>query len=187
MYSFLVDQEINSIWSEDCRGTYRLYSMNAYYSLLGEIVIISPVNRSFQEHQKFNKPWSTLKGHSFPQRFSVVQKSTPFPHGTEHTQSVWLKAVTQSEFKSWMYILKISEFQIEVQKSHTHTNTKTHTYTHTRFWYSVLYLVRKFLNSLYWIKCWTDEKSLNARTPLCTPSIPAIQMWGFLSRILMHT
>jgi hypothetical protein len=34
---------------------------------------------------------------------------------------------------------------------HTHTHTQTHTYPHTKCWYTVHYLVSKFLNSIYWI------------------------------------
>jgi hypothetical protein len=40
---------------------------------------------------------------------------------------VWLKAVPQSDFKTWTYILKISEFQIEQEKSHMYTPTHMHT------------------------------------------------------------
>jgi hypothetical protein len=104
---------------------------------------------AFRNTRNWRKPWSTRKGHSFRQRFSEVQKCTSFPHGTEHTQSVRLKAVPQSDFKSWTYILKISEFQIEQEQSHTHTHTNT--YTHTKCWYTVSYLVSKCLNSIYWI------------------------------------
>jgi hypothetical protein len=64
-----------------------------------------------------------------------------FSHGTEHTQSLLLKAVFQSDFKPWTYILKISEFQIQ-QENLTHA----HTHTHTKCWYTVRYLVSKFLN-----------------------------------------
>jgi hypothetical protein len=110
------------------------------------MIIISHVNWSFQEHEKLGKPWSMWKGQSFPQSSSVVQKSTTFPHGTEHTQSLPLKAVPESDFKAWTYILKISEFQIEQEKSHTHTHTHTHTYKNTKWWYTVPYLVSKFLN-----------------------------------------
>jgi hypothetical protein len=39
-----------------------------------------------------------------------VKKEDTFLHGTEHTQSVQLKAVLQSDFKAGTYILKISEF-----------------------------------------------------------------------------
>jgi hypothetical protein len=104
------------------------------------MIIISHVNWSFQEHEKLGKPWSMWKGQSFPQSSSVVQKSTTFPHGTEHTQSLPLKAVPENNFKSWTYILKISEFQIEQE------NTHTHTYTSPKCWYIVLYLLSKFLN-----------------------------------------
>jgi hypothetical protein len=54
-------------------------------------------------------------------------KESPIQHGTEHTQSVRLKAVPQSDFKTWTYILKISEFQIEQEKSHMYTPTHMHT------------------------------------------------------------
>jgi hypothetical protein len=98
--------------------------MNAYYSLLSEIVIVSPVNRRFQEHQKL---WKTMK-HSERTFISTKilwgTKEYTFSHGTEHTQSVRLKAVLQSDFKDWTYSIKISEFEIEQEKSHTHIHTQ---------------------------------------------------------------
>jgi hypothetical protein len=104
-------------------------------------LLSSPLwTEAFRNTRNCSKPWSTRKGHSFPQRFSGLQKSTPFPHGTEHTQAVRIKAVPQNEFKACAYILKISEFQIVQEKSHTHTHT------YTKFWYAVDYLVNKFLN-----------------------------------------
>jgi hypothetical protein len=61
-------------------------------------------------------------------------KESPIQHGTEHTQSVRLKAVPQSDFNGRTCVLKIREFQVEQEKSHTHTHThiNTHTYTHTQ-------------------------------------------------------
>jgi hypothetical protein len=52
MYSFYVDQEINCLLSEDYRETHRVYFMNAFDCLLSEIIVICPVNWSFQEHHK---------------------------------------------------------------------------------------------------------------------------------------
>jgi hypothetical protein len=57
---------------------------------------------------------------------------------------MWLKAVTQSDCKIWIYILIISEFQIEQEKFCLPTHT--HAYTHTKCWYTIRYLVRKFLS-----------------------------------------
>jgi hypothetical protein len=140
---------------------------------------------SFRNTRNCSKPWSTQKGHSFSWRSSGVQKSTTFPQGTEHLQSALHKAVSQSEFKAWTHILKISELKIEQEKSQTHTHT--HTYTHAKCWYTVHYLVSKFLNSIYWITRLNHEMSLNPRIAWWTPSIPTIQMRGFLSGILMYT
>jgi hypothetical protein len=89
---------------------------------------------SFRNTRNCSKPWSTQKGHSFPQRFSGGTKEYTFSHGTEHTQSVWLMAVPQSDFKAWAYSL-----------------THRHTYAHTKCWYTFCYLVSKFLNFIYWI------------------------------------
>jgi hypothetical protein len=111
------------------------------------------------------------------------RKEYTFSHGTEHTQSVRLKAVPQTVFKPWTYILKISEFQIEQEKSHTHTNTPIYTQS-ADIWLMTLWT--NFLIPSTKLQGWTEEKSLNPRTPWCTPSIPTIWMRGFLSRILMH-
>jgi hypothetical protein len=97
-YPFYYNQEINALWSKDYRVTHRVYFMNVYYSLFSEIVTISPVNGSFQEHEKFGKPWSTLKGHAFLQRFSGVQKSPHFlmelnTH-SQHDSSLFLKVTS---------------------------------------------------------------------------------------------
>jgi hypothetical protein len=89
------------------------------------------------------KPWSTCNGHSFPQRSSGVQKSSHFARDL-NTQSVWFKFVPQSDLKAWTYILKISEFQIGQEKANR--DTHKHTNTHTKCWYTVCYLVSKFLN-----------------------------------------
>jgi hypothetical protein len=97
------------------------YSVKLFSSLLW--------TEAFRNTRNGSKPGSIRKGHSFPQRFSGVQNSTPFPHGTEHTLSVRLKAVPQSDFDSWTCILKISKFQIEQEKSQTHTHTQTHTHS----------------------------------------------------------
>jgi hypothetical protein len=142
---------------------------------------------SFRNTRNCSKPWSTRKGHSFPQRFSGVQRSIIFPHGTQHTQSVRLKAVRQSEFKSWTCILKFHEFQIEQEKSHTHTHTHNTHIHKQKCWYTVCYLGSNFTVPSIELQSWTDEKSLNPRTACCTSSIPTIWTWGFLSRILMHT
>jgi hypothetical protein len=104
---------------------------------------------AFRNTRNRSKPWSTQKGHSFLQRFSGVQKSTTFPHETEHTQSVRLKAMPQSEFKSWTYILKFNEFQIEKEK---YTHTRKHKLTHNKVLIYCSLSISKFLNSLYWIK-----------------------------------
>jgi hypothetical protein len=77
----------------------------------------------FRNTRSCGEPWSSWKGHSFLQRFSEVQKSTAFPHETQQTHSVQLKAVPQSDLKALIYILKISQVQIEQEKSHTHTHT----------------------------------------------------------------
>jgi hypothetical protein len=103
---------------------------------------------AFRNTRNCSKPWSTGKVHSFPQRFSGVQKSRRFLHGTKPTQSLRLKSVPQSEFKAWTYILKISEFQIEQEKSHTHTDT--HIQTHKVLICCSL-SSEQFLNSMYWI------------------------------------
>jgi hypothetical protein len=73
----------------------------------------------------------------------------------------------------------------------THTNTYTcrrmHIHTYKVQTCCSLFSEQIFyLQSIQW-QGWTDEKSLNPRTAWCTPSIPIIRMWGFLSRILMHT
>jgi hypothetical protein len=115
---------------------------------------------AFRNTRNWSKPWSTRKGHSFLLRFSGVQKSIPFPYGTEHTQFVRLKAVPQSELKACTYILKISEFQIEQEKSHTHT----------KCWYTVRYLVSKFPNSIYWISRFSIQEVIEPQDTL-VPSI----------------
>jgi hypothetical protein len=117
-------------------------------SSLYSVKLLSPLlwTEAFRNTGNCGKPWSTLKGHSFLQRFSGVQKSTNFLMEL-NTQSLRLKAVPQSDFKTWILILKISEFQIEQEKA----QTNTHTHTQTKCWYTVCYLVRKFLNFLYWI------------------------------------
>jgi hypothetical protein len=114
------------------------YSVKLLSSLLWTEVFMNTRNCS--------KLWSTRKGHTFPKRFSMVQRGTAFPHGAEHTQSVWLKAVPQSDFKGSTYILNTSEFQIEQEKSHTqtHTHADACTYTHTKCRHAVHYLVSKF-------------------------------------------
>jgi hypothetical protein len=92
---------------------------------------------------------------------------------------------TQGCASKWIQIMnihsKVNEFKIEQEKSYTHT------YTHTKCWYTVRYLVSKFLHPSTELQGWTDDKSLNPRTTWCTPSIPTIRMRGFLSRIIMHT
>jgi hypothetical protein len=65
-------------------------------------------------------------------------KDYTFSHGTEHTQSLRLKAMPQSDFKSWTNILK-NQWIPNWRRKITHT----HTYTHTKCWYTVRFLVSK--------------------------------------------
>jgi hypothetical protein len=46
---------------------------------------------AFRNTRNCGIPWSTPEGHSFLQRFSGVQNSTPFTHGTKHIQMEQLK------------------------------------------------------------------------------------------------
>jgi hypothetical protein len=132
MYSFYINQEINALWSEDYIVTHRLNLMNAYNSILSEIVIISPVNRRFLEHQKL---WRNMKHSERTFIYSKIlwdTKESPFQHGTEHTQSVRLKAVPQSDFNGWTYILKNQWIPNWTEKSHIHAHKHTHMYTHPK-------------------------------------------------------
>jgi hypothetical protein len=144
MYSFYVHQEINSLWSEDYRGhtgcTPWMLSTPYSVKLLSSILW----TEAFRKKRNCSQPWSTEKGHSFLQRFSGVQKSAPFSHGTEHTQSGIIKTMPQSEFRLKHTFYKSVNSKLN-KKNHTHTHT------HTTCWYTVHYLVSKFLNSIYWI------------------------------------
>jgi hypothetical protein len=97
------------------------YSLKLLSSLLWE--------EASRNTRNCSKPWSTQKGLSFPKRFSGIQKSSTFPHGSEHTQSVWLKAVLQSEFKGITYVLNLVNSKL---KKKNLTNTHTHTLGHTQ-------------------------------------------------------
>jgi hypothetical protein len=102
------------------------------------MVIISPVNRSFQEHQKLNQTMTYSERTFISGKILWGTKEYNFSSWYWIQQSVLVKAVPQSESKACTYILKISEFQIEQEKSHTHT--------HTKWWCTVRYLVSIFLN-----------------------------------------
>jgi hypothetical protein len=143
MYSFYVYQEINAddLKTKEESTGYTPWMLSTPYSvkLLSSFLWTEAFRntRNGENHEALGKDihfhkilWGT--------------KEYTFSHWTEHTQSVRLKAVLQCEFKAWKYIRKISEFQMEQEKSHTLTHT--HTYTHTKCWYTVRYLVSKFLN-----------------------------------------
>jgi hypothetical protein len=52
----------------------------------------------FRNTRHWGVPRGTREGHSFLQRFSAGQNSTPFLHESEHIQSGKPKAVPQSDF-----------------------------------------------------------------------------------------
>jgi hypothetical protein len=158
------------------------YSLKLLSSLLWE--------EASRNTRNCSKPWSTQKGLSFPKRFSGIQKSSTFPHGSEHTQSVWLKAVLQSEFKGITYVLNLVNSKLKKKNlTNTHTHTNTHTGTYTDKSADILFLNQwsNFFIPSTELQRSKGETTLNSRTAGCTPSLPTMRMRGFLSRMLMHT
>jgi hypothetical protein len=99
-------------------------------------------------------------------------------------------SVTQGCDSKWLQGLNIHckyQWIPNWTRKMTHMHTNTHTYAHPKCRYTIHYLVSKFLNFHLLNYNVEQPKSLNPKTPWCTPSIPTIWMRGFLSRILMHT
>jgi hypothetical protein len=140
-----VDKEINSLWLI-CTLAYTGYTQ-WIVSIPFSVKLLPSLQwmADFRNTRNSIIPWSTQEGHSFLQRFSQEQNSTPFPHGTEHILSEWLKAFPQSDFGNATKFLQISEWQIEQEKSHIHAHTETNVHT-KKWWYLNCYLVKEFLN-----------------------------------------
>jgi hypothetical protein len=74
-----------------------------------------------ENHEAFERTFISIK-------ILSGGKECKFSHGTEHTQSVQLKGVPQSDFKAYTYILKISESKLNKKTlTHTHTHADIHT------------------------------------------------------------
>jgi hypothetical protein len=111
--SLHVDKEINSLWLRSTMVhtgyTYWMFSMPYSVKFLPSLLWTT----DFRNTRNCGTPWNTQEGHSFQQKISEGQKSTPFLHGTEHIQSEWLKPVPKSEFGDSTKFLQISEWQLE--------------------------------------------------------------------------
>jgi hypothetical protein len=156
--------------------------MIAWYSLLSEIVTISSVNGTFQEHLKLGnimkhsgRAFISAKIFSGTKQYSFHLCN--WTHLVRPTQGSWSKWLLQSHYK-----LVMANWTRNITHTQTHPPPP-----HTKWWYPNCYLVNEFLN-FYLLnnQVEQDQKSLNTKTSWSTPSIPTALMRDFDSRSHMH-
>jgi hypothetical protein len=138
------------------------------------MVIISLVNRSFQEHQKL---WKTIK-HSERTFISADSRGYKRVHifswNWTHTVSA-----TQANSSKWIQVLYIhSNNQWIPNWKRKITHTHTHTHTHSA---DILFLNKwaNFLTSIYWITSLNRGEVTEAQDSLVHSSIPKIRMRSY--------
>jgi hypothetical protein len=119
------------------------------------VKLLPPLGRmaGFRNTRNYGLAWNSLEGHSFLQRFSEGQHSTPFIHGTEDLKSEPHKAVPHVIWE-WTQFLQISDGKL---------NNKYCTLTQIIDILSVV-LYMNFLPSIYLKQRWGRPESLNTRT-----------------------
>jgi hypothetical protein len=118
--------EFTSCWPRSY-FTFDLGYSQGMLSIPYSVKLLPPLERmaGFRNTRKYELAWYTLESHSFLQRFSERQHSTPFIHGTEDIKSEQHKAIPHVTLG--MNLISANQWwQIEQQISHTHTHTHTH-------------------------------------------------------------